>query len=95
MQLRLEAALAKLLFAIICVATTAITTLSFTVVSQTADPVVARVNGVTITQKQVDDSVIPQLFPLEQQIYAIRKTALENLVVRVLLESEAKKRGIW
>jgi protein-disulfide isomerase len=95
MQPSLQAALAKLLLVIICVVTTGITNLSFIAIAHKAGPdVVARVNGVAITQKQVDDSVIAQLFPLEQQIYAIRKTALENLVVRVLLEGEAKKRGI-
>lgn len=65
-----------------------------TAYAQTEDRVVAKVNGANITQKEVDDSVISQLFPLEQQIYAIRKVALENLVARAILEGEARKRGI-
>lgn len=55
---------------------------------------VAVVNGRRITQQEVDDSVISQLFPLQQQIYALRKSALENLITRAILEDEAQKRGI-
>jgi protein-disulfide isomerase len=59
-----------------------------------ADAVVASVNGVAITQKQLDDSVAARAFPLQQQLYAIRKAALENLVVSRLLEVEARARGV-
>lgn len=62
--------------------------------AQAAEEVVAVVNGRRITQQEVDDSVISQLFPLEQQLYAIRKAALENLIIRAILEGEAKKRGV-
>ncbi|HEU4767068.1 MAG TPA: thioredoxin domain-containing protein [Pyrinomonadaceae bacterium] len=62
--------------------------------AQTPDPVLASVNGVSITQKQVDDSIAVRLFPLQQQLYAIRKSALENLIVSRLLETEAKARGV-
>ena len=61
--------------------------------AQGADEVVAVVNGRRITQKEVDDSAVSQLFPLEQQLYAIRKLALENLIIRAILEGEAKKRS--
>jgi protein-disulfide isomerase len=54
----------------------------------------AKVNNVEITAKEVDDSVAAQIFPLQQQLYAIRKAALENLVTRRILESEAVARGI-
>lgn len=54
----------------------------------------AVVNGRTITQDEVDDAVMSQLFALQQQIYVIRKTALENLIARALLDEEAGKRGI-
>jgi len=54
----------------------------------------AVVNGRNITQAEVDNAVISQLFSLQQQIYAIRKAALENLVSRALLDEEATKRGI-
>jgi protein-disulfide isomerase len=61
---------------------------------QTSDAVVASVNGVPITQKQVDDSVATRIYPLQQQLYAIRRAALENFIVSRLLEVEAKARGV-
>ena len=61
---------------------------------QTPDTVVATVNGVPITQKQVDDSITTRIYPLQQQLYAIRKAALENLIVSRLLDVEAKARGV-
>src|SRR5262249_12487140 len=35
-----------------------------------------------------------QIYPLQQQLYAIRKAALENLITAKILESEAAARGI-
>lgn len=64
------------------------------VYAQTEDEVVAVVNGKSITRKEVDNSVISQILPLQQQIHALRKAALENLVLRAVLEGEAKKRGV-
>jgi len=61
---------------------------------QTPETVVASVNGVPITQKQVDDSVAARIQPLQQQLYAIRRAALENLIVSRMLEAEAKVRGV-
>ena len=58
------------------------------------DAVVASVNNIEITQKQVDESVATRIYPLQQQLYAIRKAALENLVTAKILESEATDRGI-
>src|SRR6185295_15133741 len=62
--------------------------------SQSHETVVASVNNIEITEKQVDDSVATRIYPLQQQLYAIRKAALENLVVSKILESEAAARGI-
>jgi predicted DsbA family dithiol-disulfide isomerase len=61
---------------------------------QAPDTVLASFNGAEITLKQVDDSVAARIYPLQQQLYAIRKAALENLVSSKLLESEAAARGI-
>jgi protein-disulfide isomerase len=61
---------------------------------QTPETVVASVNGIPITQKQVDDSIAARIYPLQQQLYAIRKAALDNLVVSRLLELEARERGV-
>lgn len=62
--------------------------------SQTANEVVAVVNGREIRQREVDESLMSQIMPLEQQLYALRKAAIENLVTTVLLEAEAKKRRV-
>jgi hypothetical protein len=48
----------------------------------------------SVTQGELDDSITAQLFPLQQQIYALRKSALENLILRTILEDEAKRRNI-
>ncbi|HYV83311.1 MAG TPA: thioredoxin domain-containing protein [Pyrinomonadaceae bacterium] len=62
--------------------------------AQTPETVVATVNNIEITQKQVDDSVAAQIYPLQQQLYAIRKAALENLITAKILESEATAKRI-
>ena len=62
--------------------------------SQTPETVVASVNNIEITQQQLDDSVSARIYPLQQQLYAIRKAALENLVTTKILESEAAARGV-
>ena len=58
------------------------------------ETVLASVNGVPITQQQVDASVAARIYPLQQQLYAIRKAALDNLIVSRLLETEAAARGV-
>jgi len=62
--------------------------------AQTQEKVLATVNNIEITQKQVDESVAAQIYPLQQQLYAIRKAALDNLVTTKILESEAVARRI-
>jgi len=61
---------------------------------QTPETIVGSVNGVPITQKQVDDSIATRIYPLQQQLYAIRKVALENLIVSRLLQAEALARSV-
>src|SRR5215470_2032383 len=62
--------------------------------SQTPETVVASVNKIDITQRQLDESVSARIYPLQQQLYAIRKAALDNLVTTKILESEAAARGV-
>jgi len=57
--------------------------------------VFAVVNGSrAITGKEVDDLLGPQLQELQEKIYFIRSTATNNLVIKALLEEEARARGI-
>ena len=67
---------------------------ALSVLAQTPETILATVNGSEITQKQVDDSVTAKIYPLQQQLYAIRKAALENLITTRLLESEATAKSI-
>jgi len=57
--------------------------------------VVATINGHrVITQKEVDDLIGVRLYDLQQKVYFLRDVALNNLITKVLLEEEAKARGI-
>lgn len=62
--------------------------------AQGDENVVAVVNGRRITHRDVDTSIISKIFPLQQQIHALRKTALENFIISTILEDEAKRKGI-
>jgi protein-disulfide isomerase len=62
--------------------------------AQAPETVLATVNRVEITQQEVDDSIATRIYPLQQQLHAIRKAALENLVITKLLESEATARRV-
>ena len=68
--------------------------LRLTAFAQETETVVATVNGAEITLKQVDETVLSAIYPLQQQLYAIRKIALDNLITAKLLEAEARSQGI-
>jgi protein-disulfide isomerase len=56
--------------------------------------VVARVNGQPITQDEVDNSIKMQLYNMQEKIYGLRKSALNSLIIKLLLENEAKQKGM-
>src|SRR6185503_6816153 len=62
--------------------------------AQAPETVVATVNGREITLRQVDEVVSAAVGPLQQQLFAIRKVALENLIVSRLLENEARAQSV-
>jgi protein-disulfide isomerase len=62
--------------------------------AQAPETVVATVNGRAITLQQVDEVVSATVGPLQQQLFAVRKIALDNLIVTRLLESEAHAQGV-
>lgn len=68
--------------------------LRFTTFAQEPETVVATVNGAQITLQQVDETVMSATYPLQQQLHAIRRVALDNLITAKLLEAEARSRGI-
>ncbi len=61
---------------------------------QSEDRVVATVNGTALRLPEVDAAATAKIFSLQQQIYALRKSALENLISRKVLEIEATRRNI-
>ena len=62
--------------------------------AQNANRVVAVVEGRAITEAEVDDAAVVKVYDLEQQIYAVRKAALDNLIAHAVLEAEAKRQHI-
>ena len=57
--------------------------------------IVALINSSrVITQKEIDEAVGSQLYALQEKVYNLRKKALENLVIQILLSDEAKRRGV-
>ena len=63
------------------------------VFAQSDETVVATVNGKSITLRDVDESILDRIFPLQRQIYAQRKAALENLIISLLLAEAARQKG--
>src|SRR5262244_1258282 len=65
-----------------------------TTFAQAPETVVATVNGTPITLKQVDGTIGSTLVPVQQQLYTVRKVALDNLITTRLLESEARAQDV-
>ena len=57
--------------------------------------VVATINGNrVITSSEIDELIAPQVYSLQERIYSLRKNALDNLITKIVLEHEAKMRGV-
>lgn len=59
----------------------------------TADPL-ARIDGVAITSEEVEKAIGAPWGKLQEQIYALKRQKLEQLIVEKLLANEAAKRGL-
>ncbi len=55
--------------------------------------VFATVNGVNITSRDIENSLWPLIFGIQQQVYAFRKQDLDLRINDYLLEQEAKRQG--
>ena len=55
--------------------------------------VYANVNGVNITSSDIETSLLPLIFQVQQQVYAFRKRDLDLRINDLLLEHEAKRLG--
>ncbi|MBX7147617.1 thioredoxin domain-containing protein [bacterium] len=56
--------------------------------------VLARVNGVDITDAEVSAALSKQLSKVQSQIFDIKRNGLQDMIEDKLLEAEAKKRGV-
>jgi protein-disulfide isomerase len=56
--------------------------------------VFATVNGKPVTSGDVEDALKPMIFSVQEQVYYLRKTALDVRINDLLLTEEAKKRNI-
>ena len=55
--------------------------------------VFATVNGVNITSLDIEQSLLPLIFRVQQQVYTLRKQDLDLKINDLLLEAEAKRLG--
>ena len=55
--------------------------------------VFATVNGVNITSQDIEKSLLPLIFMVQQQVYEIRKRDMDIRINDLLLEQEAKRLG--
>lgn len=55
--------------------------------------VFANVNGVNITSNDIETSLLPLIFQVQQQVYVLRKRDLDMRINELLLEQEAKRLG--
>lgn len=55
--------------------------------------VFATVNGENITSRDIEESLLPLIFRVQQQVYALRKQDLDVKINDLLLEQEAKRLG--
>ena len=62
--------------------------------AQSEEKIVATINGIPIRLNEVDAAFPNKIFALQQQIFALRNAALENLISRKVLESEATRRSL-
>ena len=56
--------------------------------------VFATVNGVNITSRDVEQGLLPLIFRVQQQVYALRKQDLDLKINDMLLDQESKRLGM-
>ena len=57
------------------------------------DRVFATLNGVNITSRDIEESLLPLIFRVQKQVYALRKQDVDLRINDMLLEQEAKRLG--
>lgn len=79
---------------LIIVSSVSLLTCSSTVSAQNPQSVVAKVGEQIITQQEIDDTVSGQIYSFQQQLFALRKATLTNLIAKKVLEEEAAREGV-
>ena len=59
-----------------------------------AQSVIASVADQTISSEEIEKPLEIRIFELEREIYRVKRDFLDQMIVRILLEKEAKQRGI-
>ena len=59
-----------------------------------AQSVIASVADRTISSEEIEKPLEIRIFELEREIYRVKRDFLDQMIVRILLEKEAKQRGI-
>lgn len=85
----------SILFAALVVGSVGVANGQTNVDKESSAPVVAIINGDRIiTRTEIDELIGSQVFSLEERLYNLRKNALDNLITKIVLEQEARARGI-
>ncbi len=56
--------------------------------------VFATINGVNITSRDIEEGLLPLIFSVQQEVYALRKQDLDVRINDLLLEQESKRLGL-
>ena len=84
----------RLSFHITVTCATLVLATPFTVAAQNSQKPVATVNGEPIYEQELMPVAGPSLLELRNQEYKLKSDALDKLVLKKLLEAEAKKKGV-
>jgi SurA-like N-terminal domain len=60
----------------------------------TDDSIIAVIHGREIRAAEVDAYIAPQLHALRENMYELQRNMLETLLNKIVIEEEAKRRGI-
>jgi protein-disulfide isomerase len=71
-----------------------IVTCAAAVKAQDPHTIVARVGDQIITYQEIDEIVSGQIYSLQQQLFALRRSTLNNLITKKLVEAEASRKKL-
>lgn len=66
---------------------------SFAIAEETTD-VLAKIGDHTITETDIADDIAGQMVRINNQVYSVKKQAVDSVIADYLIDQEAKKRGV-